>query len=450
MRRFRIRQLPPVSSPRKFSSFRRTSPLPVVRRPMPRSAARVQALEEEVVARDRAVKESNDRVAKLEKQIKDLQSLLELKSKGMADLQKPAATPSAPTQTPAQKPSQAVTPPPAPPAAEVKPATPVPAPTTPAPPAPTTENGPAPSQPTPVQPKPAPVRPAAVPAPAPSLMDQVLDQPAYLGAGIGLLIIIGALAVRAVKRRRESKSDAEEAGPARASADNPEFAYAADAPVAAAKAAMRGPKRQEKASDEVDPVAEAEIFLAYGRDAQAEELLKEALERSPQPSRNLFEAAADLRQSKGRQIIRESGPRSATGYGWFRARSGNRRSSLATRSTRTMRVTPQANPPPASDAGSSCCGRRWRGERRFQHRIRGLQPPRPRPISTWANPAAPSKEPRVIDLAAGPAHDDTIAFERQQVPAMDFNVDVPAAELPASQAAAAQRPVRRVLISTST
>jgi len=33
-------------------------------------------LEEEVVARDKAVKESNDRVAKLEKQIKDLQSLL--------------------------------------------------------------------------------------------------------------------------------------------------------------------------------------------------------------------------------------------------------------------------------------------------------------------------------------------------------------------------------------
>jgi pilus assembly protein FimV len=44
---------------------------------------------------------------------------------------------------------------------------------------------------------------------------------------------------------------------------------------------MRGPKRPEKVRTEVDPVAEAEIFLAYGRDAQAEELLKEALERSP-------------------------------------------------------------------------------------------------------------------------------------------------------------------------
>ena len=38
---------------------------------------------------------------------------------------------------------------------------------------------------------------------------------------------------------------------------------------------------KQASSDEVDPVAEAEIFLAYGRDAQAEELLKEALQTSP-------------------------------------------------------------------------------------------------------------------------------------------------------------------------
>jgi pilus assembly protein FimV len=34
-------------------------------------------------------------------------------------------------------------------------------------------------------------------------------------------------------------------------------------------------------AEEVDPVAEAEIFLAYGRDAQAEELLKEAMQSNP-------------------------------------------------------------------------------------------------------------------------------------------------------------------------
>jgi len=97
-----------------------------------KSAARVHALEEEVVARDKAVKESSERVAKLEKQIKDLQSLLEMKNKGMADLQKPAATPplAASPQPPAPKPvPQAAAPvTPAPPAAELKPTTPVPTP----------------------------------------------------------------------------------------------------------------------------------------------------------------------------------------------------------------------------------------------------------------------------------------------------------------------------------
>ncbi|MBI3527419.1 MAG: hypothetical protein HY067_05560 [Betaproteobacteria bacterium] len=247
-----------------------------------KAAARGRALEEEVVARDKAIRESNDRVAKLEKQIRDLQALLEMKNKGMADLQKPAVAPSATTpQAPAQKPAppQAAVPttPAAatPPASEVKPVTPA-APVTPPTPAPKSESAPAPSQPAPAQPKPAPVKTTPVPAPEPSLMDQVLAQPAYLGAAIGVLIIIGALAVRAVKRRRESKSDAEESGPARAFAESSAAAAVrVDGNVGASAEAAT------KTSEEVDPVAEAEIFLAYGRDAQAEELLKEALESSP-------------------------------------------------------------------------------------------------------------------------------------------------------------------------
>jgi pilus assembly protein FimV len=34
-------------------------------------------------------------------------------------------------------------------------------------------------------------------------------------------------------------------------------------------------------ADEVDPVAEADVYMAYGRDAQAEEILKEALQKDP-------------------------------------------------------------------------------------------------------------------------------------------------------------------------
>ena len=33
------------------------------------------------------------------------------------------------------------------------------------------------------------------------------------------------------------------------------------------------------AAEEVDPIAEADVYMAYGRDAQAEEILKEALQK---------------------------------------------------------------------------------------------------------------------------------------------------------------------------
>ncbi|MGH8679631.1 MAG: type IV pilus assembly protein FimV, partial [Burkholderiales bacterium] len=66
---------------------------------------RLRALEEEVVARDKAVKESSERVARLEKTIKDLQSLLEVKNQGMAEMQKQAAGAAAPAAPSAPKPA---------------------------------------------------------------------------------------------------------------------------------------------------------------------------------------------------------------------------------------------------------------------------------------------------------------------------------------------------------
>ena len=248
--------------------------------------ARVRALEEELAARDKAVKDANERVSKLEQTIKDLQALLEIKNKGMADLQKPAAPPPAaattraqpvqPAPKPAAKPETHATAPVAPaPAPEVKPA-PAQAPVAPATPPPKIETAP-PSQPAP-PPKPAP-KTAPPPAPEPSLLDRVLEEPAYLGAGLGVLVLIGALALRAVKRRRESKAEAEEAGPAPVVGAAPPSSPAynsTDTDLSAASA-----RAANDIAEEVDPVAEAEIFLAYGRDAQAEDLLKEAHAASP-------------------------------------------------------------------------------------------------------------------------------------------------------------------------
>ena len=393
-----------------------------------KSAARVHALEEEVVARDKAVKESNDRVTKLEKQIKDLQSLLELKNKGMADLQKPAGTspPAAAPQPSAPKPApQAAAPvtpaPPAAPAAEIKPATPVPPP---APAPPTNESAPAaPSQPVTVQPKPVPAK--TTPLPAPSMMDQVLDQPAYLGAAIGgVLIIIGALAVRAVKRRRESKSDAEESGPARAfaAASGNTAAFSPNSTVASSPATA-----QSASSDEVDSVAEAEIFLAYGRDAQAEELLKEALERSPQRHEiylKLLQIYANRKDAKSFEKVARDLQQASGGAGeiWDQA----------------IALGYQVDPDNAryaagrSAAGAAASARAAAAGSAATENVDFNIGSEDSQATTTDIDLGDStfESTQIIDPAAIPSRDATVSM----VPAvMDFNVDLPAAGVPADE-----------------
>jgi pilus assembly protein FimV len=76
---------------------------------------RTRMLEEEVTAREKALAEANDRIAQLEKTIKDMQRLLEIKGQVPA---KPAAPPAA---TPPAAPPAAVSPPPVVPAPAVKP-----------------------------------------------------------------------------------------------------------------------------------------------------------------------------------------------------------------------------------------------------------------------------------------------------------------------------------------
>ena len=399
-----------------------------------KAAARVRALEEEVVARDKAVKESNDRVTRLEKQIKDLQALLEMKNKGMADLQKPAGTPPAATpQAPAQKPIPAkpavpATPAPVTPAApEVKPATPA-APVTPAPtPAPKSESAPAPSQPVPVQPKPAPVKVAPVPAPEPSLMNQVLDQPAYLGAAIGVLIIIGALAVRAVKRRRESKSDAEESGPARVFAET-----SGAAAVSIDGKARASAEAAAETSEEVDPVAEAEIFLAYGRDAQAEELLKEALESSPKRHEihlKLLQIYANRKDAKSFEKVARDLQQASGGTGeiWnqavalgYQVDPGNSRYATGKSAAGAAAVAGAA-------AAASAAAEN------VDFNIGSEDSQATTTDIDLGEGGSQFDRTQIIDPAAEAAHDSTVSFESGARPAMDFNVDLPSSGLTAPE-----------------
>lgn len=395
-----------------------------------KSSARVHALEEEVVSRDKAVKESNDRVAKLEKQIKDLQALLEMKNKGMADLQRPAATlPQTPVQKPASPPAAPVTPaPPSPPAPEVS--TPAPATPAPAPVAPKSESAPAPSQAAPVQPKPAPAKIAPIPAPSPSLVDQVLDQPAYLGAAIGVLIIIGALAVRAVKRRRESKSDAEESGPARAfveTTSGPTVAFSTDDTVVNTTAAPAS-----AASDEVDPVAEAEIFLAYGRDAQAEELLKEALQNSPHRHEiylKLLQIYANRKDAKSFEKVARDLQQASGGSGeiWeqavalgYQVDPDNSRYAAGKSAAGAVSIAGAA----AAAAAAA---------ENVDFNIGSEDSQATTTDIDLGEGGSQFDRTQIIDPAAEPEHDSTVSLAAAPASVMDFNVDLPDAGVTAPE-----------------
>ena len=191
----------------------------------PRSnAERIRMLEEEVVARERALNEANERVAQLEKTIKDMQKLVELKSPGMAAAQQQALQ--------AAKP-KVVAPPP----------------------------------------------------PQPDLIDQameVVSDPLYLAAGGGV-IVLGGLAFWMVRRRR-AQEEADDTPPRSAPTLGTVAAAAAGTAAVTPVGAAATPTQTAAAatpSDEVDPLAEAEVYIAYGRDGQAEEILKEALARKP-------------------------------------------------------------------------------------------------------------------------------------------------------------------------
>jgi pilus assembly protein FimV len=267
---------------------------------------RVNALQEELTAKDKALRESQSRVSDLEKQIRDMQRLVDLKGAAPAKPGEPAKAPD--TKVAAAKPAEAPKPVEAPkpaeaPKVDVKPA---PAdtkvadaakPVEAAKPAEAPKLAEAPKA---APPKTAPPKTAAKkpPPPEPSLMDQLLDNPAIVAGGVGVVGLLGLGGFLFMRnRRRQSEagtmssmtsafpSDLKpstvtgKAGGGLVDTGNSSFLTDFD---------KTGPGSID--TDEVDPVAEAEVYIAYGRDAQAEEILKEAMARD----RNRPEIAVKL------------------------------------------------------------------------------------------------------------------------------------------------------------
>jgi pilus assembly protein FimV len=256
---------------------------------------RLNALQEEVTAKDKALKESQSRVADLEKQIRDMQRLVDLKSGAPAKPGEPAKV--ADTKVAAAKPAEAPKPaepakPAETPKAEVKPA-PAPADTKVADAAKPADSAKPADAPKPAEtakpaaPKPPAAKKPAPPPPEPDVMDQLLDNPAIVAGGVGALGLAGLGAFMFVRRRRQKA----EGGPT--SAMTSAFPSDLKPSTVTGKAGgglvdtgnssfltdfdKTGPGTID--TDEVDPVAEAEVYIAYGRDNQAEEILKEAMSR---------------------------------------------------------------------------------------------------------------------------------------------------------------------------
>jgi pilus assembly protein FimV len=233
-----------------------------------------RALEEELAAKNRSLQEAQNRVAQLEKTVSDMQKLMDMKAKA------PPAPAPAPVPAPAPKPA-AQTPAPAPVAAPPS-AAPAPAPA----PVPSAAAKPA------VEAKP----PVSVPGPAlePATQDKgwlstFITDPLYVGGLVAALLLSALLWMMMVgSRRRQGLNKFEDS-----IMTGGEFKNASvfNAPTGVGTGATTGgsmlltdfSRLGLGAIDthEVDPIAEAEVYMAYGRDAQAEEILKEALAKDP-------------------------------------------------------------------------------------------------------------------------------------------------------------------------
>ena len=219
------------------------------------------------LAKEKALKEANQRVAELERNVSEMQKLMAKQNEALAKAQEAAknkpATPSAPVP-PAPAPVKAE-----PPKAEAPKAEP-----------PKTEAAKA---------APPKKEPPKTPAPAPAedkdILSALLQNPLVLGGVALFLALIGGGLVW--YRRRQAKKLVKFQDSILAGDDlksNSIFGATGGKSVDTNDSTFNSsftPSASQIDSNEVDPIAEADVYIAYGRDTQAEEILKEALKVTP-------------------------------------------------------------------------------------------------------------------------------------------------------------------------
>ena len=247
------------------------------------ATGKAAASEADQVAKEKALKEAQDRLALLEKNVGELQKLVEMKNQKLAELQQQnAAKKEEIKPVEAVKPAEPLKPVEPPKAVEVpKPAEPAKA---------AEEPKPVVAE-KPVQPKPAesPQKPSPLPEPVaePSFVDSLLEDPLPLMGGGGILALLAGYFL--LKRRRNHVASMETTAAPGPSSLGPNSVFrmtggqsidTGNTPPQTGDFSQTGPGTID--TDEVDPVAEADVYMAYGRDTQAEEILLEALQKDPQ------------------------------------------------------------------------------------------------------------------------------------------------------------------------
>ncbi len=252
------------------------------------------------ISQDAERKDAGTRIAELSRNVDDLKKL----QQGTASPTAPAAPAPPPAAAPAPAPDTAT------PAPTIVAAAPSPSVAPPA-------SAPAPAQ----APAPAPARAAAPAAPASApqadsggLLDSLTDNALLVPAtGFFLLLLVGLGVYRLRSKFRKSAGETSFLE----SRLQPDSFFGAsggqridtrDAGNSAAgqSSSMSYSLSQLDAIGDVDPVAEADVYLAYGRDLQAEEILKEAMRSTPERMAirsKLLEVYAKRRDVKGFELL---------------------------------------------------------------------------------------------------------------------------------------------------
>ena len=125
------------------------------------------------------------------------------------------------------------------------------------------------------------VQPSPAVADEPSLLEQLLASPLAMGIGAAALLALGGLGI-ALGRRKQAPVKAAEPVEAEGAKTGHLTSPVAPSPDTGDFTVLAGQTEEAPLQPEdIDPISEAELFLNFGRDEQAEEVLKDAILRTP-------------------------------------------------------------------------------------------------------------------------------------------------------------------------